>query len=721
MEQNKPEDQFYVLATHSLTEERTFTLKHNDTFAIFNKYGDVLSFNKSTHGIFHKGTRFLSDFRFSIEGRKPLYLSSDIKEGNEMLTVDLTNPDIKSGDELRLEKGLVHIMRKKVLWDGIFYEQILFNNYGLGKLEFNLSFSFDADFSDIFEVRGTERPRRGTRLPPVIEKNRITIKYKGLDNLERHTQILLSPDPDVINVSQVSYHVKLAPSQSFLVSVTVSAIIEGDEKSEVLGFQPALKKHKRRLDFINQNSVRIFTSNEQFNHWISRSKADLITMITDTPSGPFPYAGIPWYNTPFGRDAIITAFECLWLSPEVAAGVLRFLAKTQAAIEDPFRDAEPGKILHESRKGEMAELNEIPFKHYYGSIDSTPLFIVLAGAYFKRTGDMETIHEIWPNIELALAWIDKYGDTDGDMFVEYSRKKSSGLFNQGWKDSHDSISYSDGKIAEPPIALCEIQGYVYDAWIKAAGLSEAMGLYDKAADLMKKAGLLQKKFVKEFWSEEKSVFYLALDADKKPCNVVSSNPGHCLFSGIATDDQAKRISVSLLSKSMFTGWGIRTLSSDEVRYNPMSYHNGSIWPHDNALIAYGFSRYGLKEEVKKIAGALFDASLFEEDQRLPELFCGFLRRPGEGPTAYPVACSPQAWSVASAFMVIQALLGMEIIEKEGLIRFYKPVLPGFIDSMEIRNLRFGNDRLDFEFLKTDSTVKIGLIRKNTHVKVEIVY
>jgi glycogen debranching enzyme len=718
MEEELP-DQFSVLATTSLQEEKTFKLKNGDAFAILNKYGDILPFKKSVQGLFYEGTRFLSDYQLRIEGQKPLYLSSDLKEGNEMISVDLTNPDIVDDHTLRLSKGLIHIMRKKILWEGVYYEQMRVYNYSLEKIDFKLDLNFDADFDDIFEVRGTYRAKKGKKFPIESDDYKINLKYVGLDNIERTTQILMCPQPGKLKGGKATYEIKLEPNQSYLISLTIAFLISGEKKRELLGLHMAIKKYKRRLEYIGRTSCEVSTSNTQFNHWIHRSKADLITMITDTPLGPYPYAGIPWYNTPFGRDGIITALECLWISPEVAKGVLHYLSATQAKEKNTFMDAEPGKILHESRKGEMADLNEIPFKLYYGSIDSTPLFIVLAGAYFKRTGDLDTIKEIWPNIELALTWIEKYGDIDGDMFVEYVRKENSGLFNQGWKDSHDAVSYSDGRIAEAPIALCEVQGYVYDAWLKASLLAKALGFNDRAQDLTERAAKLRKKFSSLFWSDEKSTFYLALDADKKPCDVIASNAGHCLYSGIATEEQALKVALNLFSDKMFTGWGIRTLASGEVRFNPMSYHNGSVWPHDNAIIAQGLAKYGLKAEVNKIVTALFDASLFIEGQRLPELFCGFKRRAGEPPTDYPVACSPQAWAVASCFTIIQAFLGIDIDAYENVIRFHKPTLPDFIDSLMIKNLKFKKNHLDIEFIKTKDHVSIAILNKDSSVRMEV--
>lgn len=720
MEQEKLEDHFYVMATSSLTEEKSFTLKHDESFGIFNRYGDILSFQKSVQGLFFEGTRYISNLQLRIDGQKPLYLSSDLKEGNEMFSVDLTNPDILTGNVLRLEKDLIHIRRKKVLWEGVYYENFNFYNYGLVPINFNAEITFDANFDDIFEVRGTERMQKGIRLPVKTEGNRMVMGYVGLDDVERRSEITLDPYPYSIKGNMVSYAITLDPGKTYLFSLSIAFVSEG-RKPENIGFLNAVKRYKRRLEYINQNSCEIVTSNEQFNSWINRSKADLITMISDTPYGPYPYAGIPWYSTAFGRDGIITALECLWLAPEVARGVLKYLAATQAKTEDPYRDAEPGKILHETRKGEMATLNEIPFSRYYGTIDATPLFVVLAGSYYIRTADLATIREIWPNIRMALDWINKYGDLDGDMFVEYARKEESGLFNQGWKDSHDSISYADGKIAVPPVALCEVQGYVYDAWMKASILAEALGYTEKAWEWTSRATAIKLKFSEKFWSKEKSTFYLAITSRKSPCDVIASNAGHCLFSGIANQEQALMVAGNLLSKTMFSGWGIRTLDEGEIRFNPMSYHNGSVWPHDNAIIAYGFSRYGLKDEVNKIAGALFEASLYFDNQRLPELFCGFKRRPGEAPTSYPVACSPQAWSVASVFLIIQSFLGLEVRENENLIRFFRPELPDFIDHILIKNLKFKNLFLNIQVIKTPSGVSIGLLNKDVTVKFETIY
>jgi glycogen debranching enzyme len=408
--------------------------------------------------------------------------------------------------------------------------------------------------------------------------------------------------------------------------------------------------------------------------------------MADTPYGKYPYAGVPWYNTAFGRDGIITALQTLWLAPQLSRDVLKFLSAYQATDMDHASDAEPGKIFHEIRGGEMSALGEVPFKKYYGTIDSTPLYLVLAGEYYERTADFDTIKSIWPNILAAIDWINNYGDQDGDGFVEYNHKAEKGLTNQAWKDSFDAVFYDNGILADPPLALCEVQGYVYAAKVQAAKLMELFGNKDRAAQLAEEANTLKVAFNKQFWDEELSCYVLALDGQKRPCRVKSSNAGQVLFTGIAYPEMAAELVNTLMQPDMFNGWGIRTISVNELRYNPMSYHNGSVWPHDVSLIAAGFAKYGYHDEVAKLATGLFDASLFLHLQRLPELFCGFERRKGEAPTSYPVACSPQAWSVATVFMILQSLLQIKIVPAKKEISFHNPFLPSYLQVIKISGL-----------------------------------
>jgi glycogen debranching enzyme len=470
---------------------------------------------------------------------------------------------------------------------------------------------------------------------------------------------------------------------------------------------------RREMRQFASRGATVESSNDIFNEAIRRSLADIQMLMTQTENGPYPYAGIPWFSAAFGRDAILTAYQNLWRDPIPARGVLAYLAANQAVEHDPASDAEPGKILHEVRHGEMANLGEVPFRRYYGSVDSTPLFVMLAGAFADRVGDVDVVKMLWPNIEKALGWIENYGDRDGDGFVEYSRHSSSGLTNQGWKDSHDSIFHADGTLAKPPIALCEVQAYVYGAKRAAADIAMKLGLDERAAELKRQANVLRSRFDEAFWCEDLGTYALALDGDKKPCRVKTSNAGHALFTGIAIRDRAPRLARTLSDASSFSGWGVRTVATSEARYNPMSYHNGSVWPHDNALIALGLARYGFKHEAARIFEGLFGASAYIDLRRLPELFCGFPRRSGQGPTYYPVACSPQAWAAAAMVSLVQACLGLRCDSDTTTIYLDRPVLPRFLETITLQNLRAGSGLIDLSVKRASGgEVAANVIRRS---------
>lgn len=711
------ETKFHIHAEAVNNDDRVKVLNHADSFAIFDRWGDIHPYTKKAQGIFHQGTRFLNRLELRLNKKKPLLLSSSIKEDNDFLSVDLANPDLA---DCGIPENNLHISRSQFIRNGVYYEEINIMNYGETDCSFELSIGFGAEFKDLFEIRGIPRTLQPNKPQLYHNKNGIVYEYHGLDNITRSTSIIFLEDltPEFEH-NTARFNLKLSPQQkqtiNYLIAFKTGEKFFSVEKRQFsfTGFEEIKKIMQVELQRAHTLFANISTTNEQFTHWIHRSKADLISLITQTPYGMYPYAGVPWYNTAFGRDGIITAMEVLWIAPEITKNALFFLAHMQAKELIPSKDAEPGKILHEARSGEMANTAEIPFKEYYGTIDATPLFVMLAGMYYQHTADIETVKKLWPNIKAALNWIDQYGDLDGDGFVEYKHKAEKGLTNQGWKDSHDSVMHKNGELCEPPIALCEVQGYVYAAKNFASVLADAVSEKEFAKQLSAEAKELKQRFNEIFWDEESFCYALALDGNKKPCNVISSNPGHCLFCGIVDKDKVPKLAATLTSVEMFSGWGIRTLSEGERRYNPMSYHNGSIWPHDNAIIASGLAKYGFQREATKILSALFDASLFIELQRLPELYCGFQRRPGEGPTSYPVACSPQAWSVGAVFMLLQACLQIEINAVKKTVVFNKPELPAYLNRVSISNLRLGTATCDIELYRHEYDVGFNVIRKPT--------
>jgi len=700
-------DRFYILATPAKTAELSRVLKQGDTFALFDPRGDIVTQALREHGLYHQGTRFLSQLRLQIGHVRPLLLSSRVQTDNDGFAADLTNADLVIDGNLVVERDLLHVYRSRFVLDGHLYESLRIANYSASPVLLPVTIDFDADFVDIFEIRGTARGARGALLTPEVSPNAVVLSYRGLDNIVRRTHLTFETQPNALSSSRASFSVALAPKQEMRLRFGVHCQADAAVTGEALDIDRASARLHQQFTTIAMRQGRVTTDDEAFNEWLDRSAADLRMMISETPHGPYPYAGVPWFNTVFGRDGIITALSTLTIDPLLARGVLAHLAAVQATTFSADEDAEPGKILHEARGGEMAALGEVPFGRYYGSVDATPLFLVLAGRYFERTADRGFIDRLWPNILRALEWIDRYGDCDGDGFVEYQRRTPAGLVQQGWKDSKDSVFHADGTLAEPPIALCEVQGYVFDAKRTISALARVRGEEALARQLEHDADRLRARFEDSFWCDELGTYALALDGNKRPCRVRSSNAGHCLFSGIAAPERAQRVAETLLAQESFSGWGIRTLAASECRYNPMSYHNGSVWPHDNALIAAGFSRYGLTSAATTVLSALFDASRFFDLNRMPELFCGFHRRPGDGPTLYPVACAPQAWASAAVFLFIDAVLQLRLDPVSETACVGTSDLPHGLDSITFENLELAGGRVALRVDRRDARVEVS--------------
>ncbi len=710
------QDQYYILASSALADHRTRVLKAGETFAVFDRHGDIHPVGHGLQGLYHDSTRFLSRLELRIDEQRPVLLSSTVAEDNRRVAVDLTNPPLHLDGDRVLPQDSVHIFRTAVLWDGTCHQRIRLRNYAREAARFHLTIRFAADFADIFEVRGAERRRSGEAFKPSIGNEEVTLEYRGLDGRVRRVRISLEPTPTDLNSGEARFELALPPGGEAALALAVACECDVERRPRIR-YADASRAASQALE-ARGAPCKIDTTNERFNDWLNRSTADLHMMLTETPHGVYPYAGVPWFNAPFGRDGIITALETLWVDPSIAAAVLRYLAATQATQDDAASDAEPGKILHEARGGEMCALGEVPFARYYGTVDGTPLFVILAHAYYQQTADRQLLEEIWPNVLHALDWIDR--NCDGEGFLEYERKTPSGLTNQGWKDSDDSIFHADGTLATGPIALCEVQAYVFGAKRGAAELANIFGDTTCAKALQLQADRLQARFEECFWLADLNTYALALDGEKRPCRVRSSNAGQCLWTGIASWERAEAVARTLMTDASFSGWGIRTVATSEPRYNPMSYHNGSVWPHDNALVAAGMARYGLDEPVLQVLAGQFDATLFAELNRLPELFCGFPRRAGEAPTSYPVACAPQAWASAAVYSLLQSTLGVEISAPQRRLLLHNPVLPPFLEGVRVRNLRVGDATVDLDLVRHPEDVGIQVIRREGNVDIVVV-
>jgi glycogen debranching enzyme len=698
---------------------KTLAVKEGDTFLYCDLEGNLDHGGDYGLGLYSLDTRYLSHFRMTISGRDPVLLSSSSERGY-MSYVDLTNPDLYEGEEVVVPQQSLNIRRIRAI-NGRLFERVRVKNYNAHAVSLDLEFSFGADFADIFEIRGMPRDGEGDYEDPRIgDDGTIEFGYIGRDDLYRVTRVAFAAVPDRIEVDDdvvtVGFRLHLGPYQTKLVGMTVEPIV-GDDRPPPMEFDVAVHELRRSYEDWERESTQIVTDNEVFDQLLDRSLRDLRALYSQSPEGGTLAAGIPWYVTLFGRDSLIAAHQLLMVNPHPARLALERLAALQGTVLDDWRDEEPGKILHEVRRGEMAKSGMVPHTPYFGSVDSTPWFIILYAQHLRWTGDVEFATRLLPAVEAGLEWIDEHGDLDGDGFVEYKTRSARGIRNQGWKDSFDSVVHADGRLAEPPIALSEVQGYVYLAKMRMAEVYAVLGDEPKAEWLRASAHELRKKFNEAFWMEDEKFFAGALDADKRQVRTIVSNPGHALYCDAVDPDKAAQIAKRLLAPDMFSGWGIRTMSKAAAAYNPMSYHNGSVWPHDNALIAAGLKRYGYARSTNRVATALFDAAIHADYLRLPELFCGFTRRTPNRPVSYPIACSPQAWAAGSPFLMLQAMLGISARADHNLLTVNQPHLPVWLNTVELRNLRVGRSHISLVFRREGEITSFSMLARDGDVRV----
>ncbi len=689
--------------------------------------GEIPCDDQGGLGLYFADTRFLNCLELRLNNTSPVFLSRTLRDSH-FSQVEMTNNEFTSNDGQQVLLQTVHLRLLRMVKDA-YYQRIRVANFGSCPFVATLSIKLGTDFADIFEVRGTPREKKGSRQGSVLQRHSAAINYLGTDNIRRSVLINFSPAPSGLREEDhfiiAEYNLRLEPKAKNYIYLRVTPVVEpvtGPRKAQAsagkvqasagpgkdLGFAGASQYLIDAYDSWKNECIRITSDNEHFNQMVNVAVTDLRALSTIYPgTGSVLEAGIPWYAAPFGRDSMIAAWQALMVNPVLARETLRYMARYQGREVNPWRDEEPGKILHEMRYGEMALSGELPHTPYYGSVDATLWFIILLAEYIRWTGETEFLDEMAEPLENALNWCREYGDMDGDGYIEYLCRSERGLVNQGWKDSWDGVIHKDGTIPEGPIALVEVQGYYYRALLDAAELYQVTGSKLKAANLRGMADDLQARFIHDFWLDRNGFVVYALDGRKKPVTTIVSNPGQCLFTGIFPAGMAGKTIERLMKPDMFSGWGIRTMSTDEAPYNPMSYHNGSVWPHDNSIIGFGMRQSGALEELRLLTDTLFEAAQFFDPMRLPELFCGFTRAGKVGPVRYPIACDPQAWSVGSVFLLLRSILGLQCRGNE--LRVRSPHLPHSLKLLRLENIRVGSGAVSLEFARREDQTYTSVI------------
>src|SRR5947209_278666 len=675
------------------------TLIDGKTFLSTNFSGDIMPPGAPDVGFFHDDTRFLSRLELRVDGYRTVVLSSSTEQ-TYASQIELTTGKGTTRDTYEIPENTVHIRREQLLSSDTLFDILSFENFNFQELELNIELAYEADFMDVFQVRGVARQELGHYYQPIVRRDSIVFHYCGLDRVARETVIHLSPEPESVDGTTARWKLRLPPFKRFQLHTTVVPHVEGKRsRAGRPDFAQQLRMRREAIAEWASHSSSFTSTNSIFDEKVSTCKSDFHALQIPEAKERVIAAGIPWFATMFGRDSVIAAYQSLMLNPQLAAETLRVLALHQGKEKNDWRDEEPGKILHEYREGEMTRAGEMPFGPYYGSADATPLWLILLSETFNWTADEQLVKDMLPHAYRALEWIDAHGDFDGDGFVEYQRRSPKGLVNQGWKDSWDAIMHRDGEVAQSPIALCEVQGYVYEAKYRMASLMRSFGDVRTADKLKKDAADMQKRFEKAFWMPKLGFYAMALDGEKRQTQVISSNPGHLLFTRMLPQERAKTVTQRFMREDMFSGWGWRTMSREERIFNPLSYLRGPVWPHDCSIIAHGMSLYEFREPANQIFATLFEAALNFRSYRLPELFCGIQRREHDDPVQYPVSCSPQAWASGAAFLFLVSVLGIRPSAHRKELNIVNPMLPPFLEQLSIRNLRIGGSRVGLDFTR----------------------
>jgi glycogen debranching enzyme len=684
--------------SHQSAIDEALVAKHNRLFLLVDPHGEITPPGNCGLGLFHDDTRLLSHYALSFSRGKPSLLSSRSTEMYS-LQVDLAVTDREFGGDSWDPKNAVHI-RREILLDDRLTERLTLTNFLSRPIDFEVTLSLGCDFADIFEVRGWKREGRGQFYTPQVEDRRLCFRYRGLDGELIRSRVHFADAPDELSGEAARWECTLEPNEPHVLQwqVLPDAVLDDEPpRADEEMFDPA---PVARLYEQWDRECALWSSDvAEFNTALEQSLVDLRGLYGEVDGDEVIYAGIPWYTTVFGRDSIITSLQALPLNPRIACDTLRYLAHHQGEKEDSFTEEQPGRIMHELRRGELARAGEVPHVPYYGTIDATPLWLILLHETWRWTGDEALVRQMLPHARRALRWIEAYGDRDGDGFVEYHRTSEKGLVNQGWKDSGDGVPFPDGALPEPPIALVEVQGYVHDAKLRMAQLFRAFGDPERADTLQGEAAALREAIHRDFWLDELGTFAIALDGRNRPIPTATTNAGHLLWSRVPTPEQTARMAEHFLSEDMFCGWGLRTLSAAHRVYNPMSYHNGSVWPHDNAIVAFGLALAGHTRAVLPILSGLFDVSCTFTNHRLPELFCGMERAGSQAPVHYPVSCIPQAWAAGTFYMLLQAVTGILPDAPAGMLHIRDPQLPDFLRELTVSGLRVGGSRVTMQFVR----------------------